>query len=96
MSRLVENLSNEHNRAVLRGAISESAIRRVRMLNGGRRRKTLPLDIDSLPVEVHGHQPGSEWNGHYGRWICHPLIASCAEKGDLLDGVLRPGQVGSA
>lgn len=96
LSRLIENLSNEHNRSVLRDAISEAAIRRVRMLNGGRRRKTLTLDIDSLPVEVHGHQPGSEWNGHYGRRIYHPLIASCAETGDLLDGVLRPGQVGSA
>ena len=95
LSRLIENLSNEHNRSVLRDAISEAAIRRVRMLNGGRRRKTLTLDIDSLPVEVHGHQPGSAWNGHYGRRIYHPLIASCAETGDLLDGVLRPGQVGS-
>lgn len=96
MSRLVENLSSEPNRAVLREAISESAIRRVRMLNGGRRRKTLTLDVDSLPVEVHGHQPGSEWNGHYGRRVYHPLIASCAETGDLLDGVLRPGRVGTA
>lgn len=96
LSRLVENLSSEPNRAVLREAISESAIRRVRMSNGGRRRKTLTLDVDSLPVEVHGHQPGSEWNGHYGRRIYHPLIACCAETGDLLDAVLRPGKVGTA
>ena len=96
LSRLVENLSSEHNRPVLREAICESAIRRVRMLNGGRRRKTLTLDVDSLPVEVHGHQLGSEWNGHYRRRIYHPLIASCAETGDLLDAVLRPGQVGTA
>ncbi|HSH46398.1 MAG TPA: transposase, partial [Longimicrobiales bacterium] len=95
-SRLVDNLSSEDNRCVLREAICESAIRRVRMLNDGRRRKTLTLDVDSLPVEVHGHQPGSEWNGHYGRRIYHPLIASCAETGDLLDAVLRPGQVGTA
>lgn len=24
------------------------------------------LDIDSLPIEVHGHQDGSAYNGHYG------------------------------
>jgi len=24
------------------------------------------IDIDSLSIEVHGHQAGSEWNGHYG------------------------------
>ena len=65
LSHLIENLSNEPNRGVLRAAISEAAIRRVRMLNGGRRRKTLTLDIDSLPVKVHGHQPGSEWNGQH-------------------------------
>jgi len=96
LSRLVDNLSRDDNRGVLREAISETAIRRVRMGNDGRRRKALTLDVDSLPVEVHGHQPGSEWNGHYGRRIYHPLIASCAETGDLLDAVLRPGQVGTA
>ena len=35
--------------------------------NGGKRRrkKTMVLDVDGLPVEVHGHPPGSEWNGYY-------------------------------
>src|SRR5699024_5334875 len=37
-----------------------------------------------------------ERDGHYRRRIYHPLIASCAETGDLLDAVLRPGQVGTA
>jgi len=96
LSRLVSCLSEDHNRTVLRQAISETAIRRIRMTNGGRRRKTLTIDVDSLPVEVHGHQVGSEWNKYYGRRIYHPLVASCAETGDLLDAVLRPGKVGTA
>ncbi|GAB4114201.1 MAG: hypothetical protein Tsb0027_02490 [Wenzhouxiangellaceae bacterium] len=96
LSRLVENLSSDDNRAVLRQAITETAIRRLRMSNGRRKRKTLTIDVDSLPVTVHGHQAGSEWNKYYGRRIYHPLVASCAETGDLLDAVLRPGNVGTA
>ena len=49
------------------------------------------LDLDGLPVEVHGHPPGSEWNGHYHQRMYHALVASCAETGDLLDGELHPG-----
>jgi hypothetical protein len=49
------------------------------------------LDIDSLPIEVDGHQPGAEYNGHYGATIFHPLIATAAELGDILDVKLRPG-----
>jgi len=56
----------------------------------------LTVDVDSLPVEVHGHQPGSEHNGHYHLRIYHPLVASCAETGDLLDLRLREGNVHTA
>jgi hypothetical protein len=49
------------------------------------------LDIDSFPIEVDGHQPGAEYNGHYGATIFHPLIATAAELGDILDVKLRPG-----
>ena len=41
---------------------------------------------DGLPVEVHGHPPGSEWNGYYRQRMYHGLVASCAETGDLIDG----------
>ena len=56
----------------------------------------MTLDVDSLPIEVHGHQPKAEWNGHYNARIYHPLITSIAETGDMLDGRLRPGNVGTA
>ena len=58
--------------------------------------KRLVIDIDSLPVEVHGGQPGSEWNGHYHARIYHPLIASVGETGDLVDARLRRGRVHTA
>ena len=49
------------------------------------------LDVDGLPVEVHGHPPGSEWNGYYLQRMYHGLVASCAETGDLIDGEIFPG-----
>lgn len=49
----------------------------------GKRLPSVPLDIDSAPVDVHGHQPNAEWNGHDNARICHPLFTSIAETGDL-------------
>ena len=91
LSRLLGVLSGEGNLAVLHEAVTELACRRVRMSNGGRRKKTLYIDVDGLPVEVHGGQPGSEWNGDYRRRMYQALVASSGETGDLLDGELRCG-----
>ena len=91
LSRLLGVLSGEGNLAVLHEAVTELACRRVRMSNGGRRKKTLYIDVDGLPVEVHGGQPGSEWNGYYRRRMYQALVASSGETGDLLDGELRCG-----
>ena len=56
----------------------------------------MTLDVDSFPIEVDGHQPGAEYNGHYGGTIFHPLIATAAELGDILDVKLRPGTAHTA
>jgi len=56
----------------------------------------LTVDVDSLPAAVHGHQPGSMYNGHYHDRIYHPLIATAGEQGDLLGGKLRSGNVHTA
>jgi len=56
----------------------------------------LTLDIDGLPVEVFGHHSGSSYNGYAFARIYSPLIASLAETGDLLGGLLREGNAGSA
>ena len=86
-------LSTDGNRSVLRRAIGELASRRLRLLNNGHRKQTMTIDVDCLPVEVHVYQFGSEWNAHYHRRMYHPLVASCAETGDLLGALLRPGSV---
>ena len=53
------------------------------------------LDLDSLPIEVHGHQPGSAYNGHYRLRCYHPLVLR-SEHGDFLAGRLREGNAHTA
>ncbi len=96
LSRLIAVLSTAENRAVLHEAIIELAGRRLRGMRGGHRHRYLSIDVDSLPIEVHGHQPGSAWNGHYHQRMYHPLVASVAETGDILDARLREGNVHTA
>ena len=96
LSRLDRALSSAENLDVLRRVLLESAARRVLAMNGGHRPRYITIDVDSFPVDVHGHQPGSEYNGHYHGRIYHPLIASSAELGDILDMHLRPGNVHTA
>jgi hypothetical protein len=81
---------------VLRDGLLEIAHRRLLALRRGHRWRYLTVDIDSLPFDVYGHQPGSQYNGYYHRRIYHPLIASIGETGDLIDGILRPGAVHTA
>ena len=59
LSRLVSALSGKRNMGVLRAGLARFAGWRLRAMNGGRLPKRLDIDIDSLPVEVHGGQPGS-------------------------------------
>ena len=96
LSRMVGMLASEENLAVLRGGILEASARRLKGSRRGHRMRHLTVDVDSLPIEVHGHQPFSEHNGHYHARIFHPLVASVAETGDMLDVWLRPGNVHTA
>jgi len=96
LSRLLAMLSTKENRQVLRECLLACAARRLKAMRQGHRLRYVTVDIDSLPVEVHGHQPQSEHNGHYHARIYHPLIAMCAETGDMLDARLRAGAVHTA
>jgi len=95
MSRLNARLAEDGNPAVMREAIFECAARRIK----AQRRRRFPrvtIDVDSIPVEVHGQQPEAEYNGHYHATVYHPLVASIAETGDLLDLELRRGTAHTA
>lgn len=97
LSRTTGILASEHNRQVLSEGMAWGTGRRLRAKQpGGQKLEQVTLDVDSLPVEVHGEQPGSAYNGHYHTRIYHPLVALLAESGDLVDVRLREGQVHTA
>ena len=81
---------------MLREGLQRLAGWRLKAMGGWRRPETLVIDIDSLPVEVHGEQPGSAWNGYYHRRVYHPIVAAAGETGDILDLRLREGQAHTA
>ena len=70
MSRLLHALSGDVNQEVVREAVGELALRRLRMSNQGRRRrKRLMIDVDGLPVQCSGQRrswargtPTSAWS----------------------------------
>ncbi|MFB6368079.1 MAG: transposase, partial [Gemmatimonadota bacterium] len=94
LSRLLRTLSSEANREVLGEALREGADRRHR-LRTGRPLAEATVDLDSLPLEVHGHQPGTAFNPHYGMRCYHPLLVRWS-RGDLLGARLRPGNAHTA
>ena len=96
LSRRVAAWSAEEGVEVLREGLQRLAGWRLKAMGGWRRPKSLVIDIDSVPVEVHGEQPGSAWNGYYHKRVYHPIVASAGETGDLLDLRLREGQVHTA
>ena len=61
VARVVAALGKGKNAKVLRDGLARW---RIRAMNHGRLPRRLVIDLDSLPAEVHGRQPGSEWNGY--------------------------------
>jgi hypothetical protein len=93
LSRMQSMLGSEWNRGILKSNLIDLAVRRMSRVHG--RRKTIIVDVDSLPMEAHGEQDGAAYNGHY-RMVCfHPLIAF-TDTGDLLGIMMRPGNVHTA
>lgn len=90
LSRLMSGLGTEENRSGL-GLILREIVAPVLATD----RPEITLDVDSLPYEVHGHQPGSAWNGHYRMRCYHPLAASVLGR-FFLGARLRPGNVHTA
>ncbi|TQE98532.1 MAG: hypothetical protein FKY71_13350 [Spiribacter salinus] len=88
-SRLLDRLAQGANQEVIDAAPLELATRR-RLGTGASPAPVMTVDVDGLPLAAHGEQPGSDYNGHVRERIHYPLIASCAETGDMLGGLLRP------
>lgn len=95
LSRLMATLSDEGNRGALRRALLDLAVEGLRTRQS-QHRGPVVLDVDSMPIEVHGHQKGSAHNGHYHARVFHPLVAALGETGELLDMQLREGNAHTA
>jgi hypothetical protein len=95
LSRLLHALAAPCNRDGLLAVLLESAARRKRLRHGTAPLSEVTLDVDSLAQEVHGYQPGSDYNGHYGIQCYHPILVSW-DQGDFLAARLRPGNVHTA
>ena len=96
LSRLLTCLGRNDNIDVVHEGLLRLVLWRLTSLKNGERPKQLTLDIDGLPIEVHGHQGGSAYHGLYGARIYSPLVASLAETGDMVGGLLREGNAGPA
>jgi hypothetical protein len=94
LSRLFQDLGSPENVSGMGALLLEAAEQRMG-LRAGERCREMTLDLDSLPHEVFGHQPGSAWNGHYRMNCYHPLVVR-SERGDYLGAKLRPGNVHTA
>ena len=95
LSRMMALLSNPTNLEILNEALAVLAGRSLRAQNGGKPVEVV-LDIDSIVLEVHGHQDGSAYNGQYGLTAYHPLVAVLGETGDIVGIWLRPGNAHTA
>jgi hypothetical protein len=94
LSRLVAAVGDLENVSALRESLAVLAGRSIRA--SGTPPVSVVLDVDSLPIEVHGHQDLSAYNGHYRYRCFHPLCASLGEYGDITGLWLRGGEVHTA
>lgn len=95
LSRLLHALAAPCNREGLGTVLMEYAARRKRLQQGVQPLDEATLDVDSIAQEVHGYQPGSDYNGHFGMQCYHPVLVSW-DQGDFLAARLRPGNVHTA
>lgn len=96
LSRLLNLLAQDSNRDVLQEGLLDMAMWRLSSLRDGKPLSSITLDIDGLPIETFGSQSGTAYNPYVGYRHYSPLVASIAETGDMIGGLLREGNSGNA
>ena len=91
MSRFWSILGAPDNVEVMQKGLLKLGMEHMLVRNGGEPLDEVILDIDAMPVDAHGNQLGSKYNGHYKRTVFLPLFVTCGETGDVLGAELRPG-----
>jgi hypothetical protein len=104
-SRLLDTMAIKHNLEETRNALADWPERFVKASGEGRGLMAATLDPDSFPMEVFGRQEGGRYNGHFRRYVYHPLVAGLAPNGSyddarlgdgFLHAILRSGEVHTA
>ena len=72
-------------------AVIAEALRRAWQLGAGPAEETVTIDVDSTICEVHGKQKQGAAYGYTRTLGYHPLLATCAETGEVLHARLRKG-----
>ena len=72
-------------------AVIAEALRRAWQLGAGPAGETVTIDVDSTICEVHGKQKQGAAYGYTRTLGYHPLLATCAETGEVLHARLRKG-----
>ncbi len=96
LSRLLQSLTCADNPSVLQEANLFCAQQRCSWVGRRRGYDQMVLDVDSFPIQVHGQQAGSAYNGHYHQRCYHPLVFGSADIHTLFGARLRPGNVNSS
>lgn len=94
-SRLLDTLSGEENREALNAALADWTKRHLLATGGDRQVMRGTIDVDGLPIEVHGQQEGAAYNGYYKATVYSPYVASFAPHGDYDSVRLGDGIVGA-
>src|SRR5690554_5639352 len=69
---------------------------RLSSMRAGKPLPSITLDVDGLPIETLGNQAGTGYNRYVGCTHYSPLVASIAETGDMVGGLLRECNSGCA
>lgn len=72
-------------------AVIAETLRRAWRLGAGPDGDTMTIDMDSTICEVHGNAKQGAAYGYTGTLGYHPLLATCAETGEVLHARLRKG-----
>ncbi len=96
LSRLLNLLAKDANLSALHDGLLDLAMWRLSSMRGGKPQPSITLDIDGLPIETFGSQADTGYNRYVGCTHYSPLVASIAETGDMVGGLLRKGNSGNA
>lgn len=96
LSRLLNLLATDINQSAFHDGLLDMAMWRLSSMRSGKPLSSITLDVDGLPIETFGNQAGTGYNRYVGCTHYSPLVASIAETGDMVGGLLREGNSGNA